>query len=598
MHAGICAGGRPQGRSLPQFLNTEGEDHRRLRRLLNPAFSRQVIDALLPRFQRLAAELAGSFAERGRCEFMAEFADPYAARVIAILLGIPEEEWPTIAAESAAVGLAMGVQIREHLPRIEAALATLYDYADALIADRRRGPRHYLVTALVQEQAAGERLTTAELRDSLALLIFGGFDTTRNQLGLAMQVFIDHPAQWRLLGQRPELGPAAVEEVMRVSSTTTWVTREAIEDLTFDGLDITAGTTIHLLCESAGTDPRAFPRAEFDITAAGRPPHFGFGGGIHYCLGHLVARADMNIALAVLARRLQEPAWRAKRCGSPTAATPGRPGCRSPSQGATRFTDPPPAGRPAARLGRRSPQPPGVRQPDGSPPPPSSWPPATRNAANTPRRTDRDPRPRHRATPNTAAAPAPATSPMRHLVSDRAGGAAVQASARRNHSACARPAVLDPSDRQSAPRSHAPNGSGASGSPKARSRSILTLVGPSAGACGWIRFPASASCRVGPVLGWRLWVSRCLLPGLAHGGRGAWPRYAVAGVVDCFDADEGWGVLTAPEVPGGCFVHFSSIQAADHRMLHPGQHVRFTFEELPGLQDGCPFRAQTVWLVD
>src|SRR5262252_3466071 len=290
-------------------LNMEGEEHHRLRRLLNPAFSRRLVEPLRPRFAALAAELADGFAEPGRCEFMGEFAEPYAARVIAILLGIPEEEWPTIAAESAAVGLAMGVRIREHLPRIEAALAALYSYADALIADRQRSPRDDFVTCLVQAQAgkrgareaggheageadrheAGEAgLTAAELRDSLVLLIFGGFDTTRNQLGLAMQAFLDHPGQWRLLAKRPELGPAAVEEVMRIRPTTTWVTREATTDFTFDGLTIRAGTTIHLFCESAGTDPGgtgdpehgdarsgdAGPGAAagFDITAGERRP--------------------------------------------------------------------------------------------------------------------------------------------------------------------------------------------------------------------------------------------------------------------------------------------------------------------------------------
>jgi cytochrome P450 len=287
-------------------LNKEGEDHQRLRRALNPAFSRRIIDRLRPRFGALAGELTGSFAASGRCEFMSEFAEPYAARVIAILLGIPEEDWPTIAAQSAAVGLAMGVRIAEHLPRIEAALAALYGYADAQIADRRRRPRDDFVTCLVRPPAGQERLTTTELRDSLVLLIFGGFDTTRNQLGLAMQAFLDHPGQWRLLGERPELGPAAVEEVMRIRPTTTWVTREAVTGFSFDGLDIPAGATIHLFCESAGTDPRA-GGADFNITAAGRPPHFGFGGGIHYCLGHLVARADMCTALALLASCLREP---------------------------------------------------------------------------------------------------------------------------------------------------------------------------------------------------------------------------------------------------------------------------------------------------
>jgi cytochrome P450 len=333
-------------------LNMEGAEHHRLRRLLNPAFSRRIVEPLRPRFSALAGELVDGFAEPGRCEFMAEFAEPYAARVIAILLGIAEEEWPTIAAESAAVGLAMGVRIHEHLPRIEAALAALYDYADALIADRQRSPRDDFVTCLVQAQAVdpgrpgepgeldgpggtgGAALTAAELRDSLVLLIFGGFDTTRNQLGLAMQSFLDHPGQWRLLAGRPELGPAAVEEVMRVRPTTTWVTREATADFTFDGLAIKAGTTIHLFCESAGTDPADAGDAEtppgdagdaetgpgdtgdpgsgaaaagFDITAGERRPHFGFGGGIHYCLGHYVARTDMREALTVLARRLREP---------------------------------------------------------------------------------------------------------------------------------------------------------------------------------------------------------------------------------------------------------------------------------------------------
>ena len=288
-------------------LNKEGADHRRLRKLLNPAFSRRLVEAMRPRFRALASELVDSFAEHGRCEFMAEFAEPYAARVIAQMLGIGEHEWPLIARDSATLGLATGVRIREDLGRIEAALARLYAYADALIADRRTTPRDDCVTSLVTAHADHDQLGGDELRDTLVLLIFGGFDTTRNQLGLAMQTFIEHPDQWRLLGRRPGLAAAAVEEVMRVRPTTTWVTREAIADLTFDGLAIKAGTTVHLLCEPAGTDPVACRDPAFDIAAPDRLPHLAFGGGVHYCLGHLVARADMGEALPVLAGRLRDP---------------------------------------------------------------------------------------------------------------------------------------------------------------------------------------------------------------------------------------------------------------------------------------------------
>ena len=302
------------------MLNKEGEEHHRLRRLMNPAFSPRLIGGLAPRFQALANELIDDFREPGRAEFMSEFAAPYAARVIAIMLGLPEEEWPVIAAESTAIGLAMGITLRTELPRIARALDNLYGYADDLIGSRRRNPHDDFVTALVRAHDDGDKLSDDELRDGLVLLIFGGFDTTRNQLGLAMQTFLAHPDQWRLLAERPDLGGKAVEEVMRVNPTVTWVSREALEDFTFEGLDIAAGTTVHLFAQSAGTDPRAFGAGSsntgssntgssntgsFDITAE-RKPHYGFGGGPHHCLGHFVARCDMSEALPLLARRLPD----------------------------------------------------------------------------------------------------------------------------------------------------------------------------------------------------------------------------------------------------------------------------------------------------
>jgi cytochrome P450 len=288
------------------LLNVEGEEHHRLRQLMNPAFSPRLVTTLVPQFRALAAELIDGFAGTGRCEFVGDFGSPYAARVIAIMLGIAETEAAAIARDAAVIGLALGVTLREDLPRIEQALASLYDCADELIADRRRQDRDDVVSELVRASGETGDLSGDELRDGLVLLIFGGYDTTRNQLGLAMQTFLAHPDQWRLLAERPELGRAAVEEVMRVNPTVTWVTREALEDFTFDGLDIAAGTTVHLFAQCAGTDPRAFGDGGVDITAK-RKPHFGFGAGVHHCIGHYVARRDMAEALPLLARRMREP---------------------------------------------------------------------------------------------------------------------------------------------------------------------------------------------------------------------------------------------------------------------------------------------------
>lgn len=289
------------------LLNLEGDDHRRLRRLLNPAFTPGLVNSLGPRFRELASELIDGFAGRGRCEFVGEFAEPYAARVIAIMLGIPEGEWKRLAQLSSDLGLFLGVTIAQDLDQIEAGLEGLYGYADELVAERRDAPGDDFVSGLVRARFDEDRLSDEELRVSIVLLIFGGIDTTRNQLGLAMQTFMAHPEQWQLLAERPELAPAAIEEVMRVNPTATWITREALEDLEFEGLQIPRGTTLHLLSGAAGSDPRAFPEPAFDITASESPRHYGFGGGVHHCIGHFVARGDMAEALPLLAARLRDP---------------------------------------------------------------------------------------------------------------------------------------------------------------------------------------------------------------------------------------------------------------------------------------------------
>jgi cytochrome P450 len=288
------------------LLNIEGEAHHRLRRLLNPAFSPKHINAMVPGFQILAGELIDAFIDRGECEFMAEFAEPYAARVITRLLGFPEDNWQEIADDSATIGLAMGVTIAEDLPRIEAALLRLFSYCDAMIAERIAEPRDDFASGLVAAHLAEDGLTYDELRDSLALMVFGGFDTTRNQLSLAMKTFAEYPDQWDLLAARPELGRAAVEEVMRVNPTVTWVTREAVEDFEFNGLEISAGTTLHLFSVPAGTDPDVYDPVAVDLTVTGRKPHAGFGAGTHHCIGHFIARADMTEALALMASRMAD----------------------------------------------------------------------------------------------------------------------------------------------------------------------------------------------------------------------------------------------------------------------------------------------------
>ncbi len=304
------------------LLNRVGDDHARLRRLANPAFSPKLIIPLQPRFAELANDIIDKFAARGRCDFVAEFSEPYAARVTCLLLGLDQGEWRRLADITADMGLALGVTFKQDVEKIDAATAALFAYAHRVINERRTlPPGDDFISQLLQANEDKDTLSDQELYDMVVLAVFGGIDTTRNQLGLAMSTFVEHLDQWRLLADRPELARNAVEEVMRVRPTVTWVTREVVEDFVYRDLELEQGTTIHLFSESAGTDPRQFTPG-FDI-AAERKPHFGFGGGVHHCLGHFIARADMTEALKALPRRIKNPRYDGESAWLPDSGNTG-----------------------------------------------------------------------------------------------------------------------------------------------------------------------------------------------------------------------------------------------------------------------------------
>jgi cytochrome P450 len=250
-----------------------------------------------------AHELIDGFAGNGSCEFMTAFAAPYPASVIAELLGIPTERFEPFLGWATDIGLGFSSAAAAEQDRIEAAVVGLYACCDELTAQRRADPGEDLISALIAAEADSQRLTTDELRSLVVALVFGSQDTTRNQFGLAMTTFTQHPEQWRLLARRPELACTAVEELIRINPLTPVIVRLATEDFTFQGVDIPAGTHIVLFIAAANTEPDTFGDAPFDITAQ-RPAHLTFGGGIHYCLGNSLARIEMHEALPILASRL------------------------------------------------------------------------------------------------------------------------------------------------------------------------------------------------------------------------------------------------------------------------------------------------------
>ncbi len=287
----------------------EGASHRRLRALAVPVLNEAFIERMRPAFDGIAADLCAGMAERDACEFQSAFAIPFAGQAICTLLGLPREDWAQISHDASDLGLAMGVECKRHEPVFDAACERLTALARDLVARARSGEdRDSYVAGLVARADSDPETDETALLDMIVISIFGGVDTTRSQLGLGVSLFIDHPAQWAALRADLSRVPDAVEEIIRARPTTTWVTREAVEEFDFGGETIARGTVLHMLVHASARDPAVCDDPAFDITAR-RRRHFGFGGGAHHCIGHVMARTDIACALTALARRFETLAY-------------------------------------------------------------------------------------------------------------------------------------------------------------------------------------------------------------------------------------------------------------------------------------------------
>ena len=288
------------------ILTSEGAIHGRLRRLVGPAFSVRSADRLRPFMRELVNELVDPIAAAGGGDLVAGVTEPYPIPVICELLGAPKEDWQLFSRLAADVLEVFSFDVADKLDTVLAAQDELDAYARGLIEHRRTRPADDLITDLIAAEEAGDRLSTEECVQMVEAVIVGGTDTTRNQLGNAIAVFAAHPEQWALLGERPELAGRAVDEVMRFMGAVRGVARIASEDIVYRGVRFPAGTVLAAGLLEANRDVAVFDDPHrFDITRPDPVPlHLGFGGGAHACLGQALARAELQEALPILARRL------------------------------------------------------------------------------------------------------------------------------------------------------------------------------------------------------------------------------------------------------------------------------------------------------
>lgn len=287
------------------MLFADPPDHTRLRTLVNQAFTPRRIAQMAPTLQTIADDLIGAVYANGEMDLIADFALPFPVVVISDLLGIPSADQSQVATWSQVIispgGRRLKAKVRRRLMREFVA------YLQSLFDERRRAPQDDLITALVQAEADGDRLSETELSSMVALLLVTGHETTVNLIGNGVLTLLQHPDQLALLRRNPDLLDSAVEELMRFdgpveTSTTRWVG----EDLVYQGHAMQRGDTVRVVITSANHDPAAFDNPDkLDITRSPNK-HLQFGHGIHYCLGAPLARLEGKVAIWTLLERLPD----------------------------------------------------------------------------------------------------------------------------------------------------------------------------------------------------------------------------------------------------------------------------------------------------
>jgi cytochrome P450 len=294
-------------RRRTSILSAEGDVHARLRRLVAPAFTPRAADRLRPFIRDVIEGLVDEVSPRGRCELVADVCEPYPIPIICELLGAPAEDWQLFSRWATDIFRVFNGTLADDLPAIMKAQDELDEYVRELIESRRGTPRDDLLSDLIRAEEAGDRLSTEELVMMAEAVLLGGTDTTRNQLACTLALFADHPDQWALLAERPDLAPRAVEESMRYLGAIRGTGRFASEDIEYRDVLFPTGTLVFPSLLAGNFDPATWDEPErFDITLERGRNHLTFGSGIHYCLGAWLARAELQEALPVLARRLPD----------------------------------------------------------------------------------------------------------------------------------------------------------------------------------------------------------------------------------------------------------------------------------------------------
>jgi cytochrome P450 len=288
-------------------LQIDPPDHKKYRVLLDPFFAPRQVAKLDAEVASLVNSLINTFAARGTCDFVSEFAIPLPCTVFLRLLGLPLEDLDFF------LHMKDGIIRGDLEPTLEGqararqrAGRECYEYFDAALDRLATEPVDGLLCDLLQAEAGGARLTRDEIIDICYLFIIAGLDTVTDSLCCFWSFLANHREYRRYIVDEPAVIPSAVEELLRWESPVSGVARVAAADTDIAGCPVHKGDSLLVFVGAANTDPEAVERpdeVDFDREVN---RHYAFGAGIHRCLGSHLARMELRVAMREWHRRLPE----------------------------------------------------------------------------------------------------------------------------------------------------------------------------------------------------------------------------------------------------------------------------------------------------
>jgi cytochrome P450 len=281
------------------------EKHDRVRKVSVRAFMSRGFDHARDLVREVATGLIDGFIDRGHCNFVADFSHHLAIGAIARFCGVPAEDVDTLDKATVELRLLGQVPIQPGLDRLDVALGTLKHYGEDLVRKKRKQPADDYISDLIRASDEDGALSETELFWSVANVLLAGHDTTRYQMAALIRAVIQ-AGDWERVHQDNDLIPPAVDEAMRLYPGVprqTKVVREAIE---IGGYRFRPGEVIVLNVSAAGRDPTVFDNPDTFIIGRNPQSTIGFGLGNHHCLGHMLARTEMEEALRLMSERVTD----------------------------------------------------------------------------------------------------------------------------------------------------------------------------------------------------------------------------------------------------------------------------------------------------